>query len=105
MVPMWRLTGLVLILGTALAGRACLGAESAEVNLDYVAQRALERAKKPFHSPRADLPKVLRQDNLDYDKYREIRFRRDQRAVVGGRPALPRGIFPSRLLYIRNRCM
>ena len=33
---------------------------------------------KPFHSPRADLPKVLRQDNLDYDKYRQIRFRRDQ---------------------------
>ena len=32
----------------------------------------------PFHSPRADLPKVLRQDNLDYDKYREIRFRRDR---------------------------
>ena len=33
--------------------------------------------EQPFHSPRADLPKVLRQDNLDYDKYREIRFRRD----------------------------
>jgi glucans biosynthesis protein len=55
-----------------------IGAESAEVDLDYVAQRALERAQKPFHSPRADLPKVLRQDYLDYDKYREIRFRRDK---------------------------
>ena len=31
-----------------------------------------------FHSPRADLPKVLRQDNLDYDKYREIEFRHDR---------------------------
>jgi glucans biosynthesis protein len=62
----------------ALAGRIVRGAESAEVNLDYVAQRALERAQKPFHSPRADLPKVLRQDNLDYNKYREIRFRRDR---------------------------
>ncbi len=59
----------------AAAGR---GAESVEVNLDYVAQRALERAKSPFRSPRADLPKVLRQDNLNYDKYREIRFRRDK---------------------------
>jgi len=52
--------------------------ESGEVNLDYVVQRAEERARHPFHSPRADLPKVLRQDNLDYDKYRQIRFRRDQ---------------------------
>jgi glucans biosynthesis protein len=62
----------------ALSASVGLGAESAEVNLDYVAQRALERAQKPFHSPRADLPKVLRQDSLDYDKYREIRFRRDK---------------------------
>jgi glucans biosynthesis protein len=61
-----------------LAVPAGRGAESAEVNLDYVAQRALERAKAPFHSPRADLPAVLRQDYLDYDKYREIRFRRDR---------------------------
>jgi glucans biosynthesis protein len=61
-----------------LAGTTLIGAESAEVNLDYVAQRALERARQPFHSPRADLPKVLRQDSLDYDKYREIRFRRDR---------------------------
>jgi glucans biosynthesis protein len=60
-----------------LDGRIARSAESAEVNLDYVAQRALKRAQQPFHSPRADLPKVLRQDNLDYNKYREIRFRRD----------------------------
>jgi glucans biosynthesis protein len=74
---MLRLTCLLLIFELALAVQIACGAESAEVNMDYVAQRALERAQKPFHSPRADLPKVLRQDNLDYDKYREIRFRRD----------------------------
>jgi len=62
----------------ALTGKISFGAESAVVDLDYVAKRALERAQKPFHSPRADLPKVLRQDNLDYDKYREIRFRREK---------------------------
>ncbi len=62
----------------ALTGKISFGAESAVVDLDYVAKRALERAEKPFHSPRADLPKVLRQDNLNYDKYREIRFRRDK---------------------------
>ena len=72
---MWRLICLFLVL---VAGRVCLGAESAEVNLDYVAQRALERARHPFHSPRADLPRVLRQDNLDYDKYREIEFRHER---------------------------
>src|ERR1700691_3498754 len=75
---MWRLTCLFLIIEIALTVRIAVGAESAEVNLDYVADLALKRAQKPFHSPRADLPKVLRQDNLDYDKYREIRFRRDK---------------------------
>ena len=68
----------MLALALALTGKISFGAESAIVDLDYVAKRAFERAQKPFHSPRADLPKVLRQDNLDYDKYREIRFRRDK---------------------------
>lgn len=75
---MSRLTGLLILIGSLLTATIGIAAESAEVNLDYVAQRALERAKKPFHSPRADLPKVLRQDNLDYDKYRQIRFRRNR---------------------------
>jgi len=75
---MWRSCYLALAVMIVLAGKSLCGAESAEVNLDYVAQRALERARQPFHSPRADLPKVLRQDSLDYDKYREIRFRRDR---------------------------
>jgi glucans biosynthesis protein len=75
---MWRPCCLLLIFGALWPLTPASGAESAEVNLDYVARRALERAKEPFHSPRADLPKVLQQDNLDYDKYREIRFRRDR---------------------------
>ena len=75
---MWRRSSLVLTIGLVLAGKMLIGAESAEVNLDYVAQRALERARQPFHSPRADLPKVLRQENLDYDKYREIEFRHER---------------------------
>ena len=75
---MWQRSCLILTIGTALAGQALAGPESAEVNLDYVAKRALERAQHPFHSPRADLPKVLRQDNLDYDKYREIEFRHEK---------------------------
>jgi glucans biosynthesis protein len=69
---------LLLLIASFLPACSALGSKSAEVNLDYVAKRALERAKEPFRSPRADLPKVLQQDNLDYDKYREIRFRRDR---------------------------
>jgi glucans biosynthesis protein len=52
--------------------------ESVEVTLDYVALRAQVKAHKPFHSPRLDLPEILKADKLDYDKYREIRFRRSQ---------------------------
>ena len=83
---MWRLFafGLLALIGSLPTASAGRGAESAEVNLDYVAQRALERARSPFHSPRADLPPVLRQDNLDYDKYREIRFRRDRALWAAG---------------------
>ncbi|HSY18866.1 MAG TPA: glucan biosynthesis protein G [Candidatus Acidoferrales bacterium] len=75
---MWRAFGLLLIIGSVLRTSVGFGAETAEVNLDYVAQRALERAKAPFHSPHVDLPFVLRPENLDYDKYRQIEFRHDR---------------------------
>ena len=75
---MWQTFGRWAAIGSLLVVSVCAASESAEVNLDYVAKRALERARQPFRSPRADLPKVLLQDNLDYDKYRDIRFRRDR---------------------------
>ena len=75
---MWRQGCLLLTIGVALTATVCAGAESAVVDLDYVAQRALERAQKPFHDPGIDLPRVLQQDNLDYDKYREIEFRHEK---------------------------
>ena len=46
--------------------------------MEYVTQRAEERARKPFHSPKAELPDFLRANQLNYDKYREIQFRHDQ---------------------------
>jgi glucans biosynthesis protein len=58
----------------ALPVRAAL--EPARVTLDYVLEKARERAAKPFRSPRGDLPAVLQADQLDYDKYRLIQFRR-----------------------------
>ena len=80
----WSL--LLLLAGVAVA-RTPAGAESAQVTLDYVAHKAEERASKPFRSPKADLPAVLRQDNLDYDKYREIHFRHDN--ALWAREGLP----------------
>ena len=73
-----RILWILIIAIVTGPGRTFAGAESAEVTLDYVARKAEERARKPFHSPRADLPDILRADKLDYDKYREIRFRHDQ---------------------------
>ena len=75
---MFRPCGLLAIIGGLLTASGGLAAESAEVNLDYVAQRALDRARAPFHSPHVNLPPVLRPDNLDYDKYRQIEFRHDR---------------------------
>jgi glucan biosynthesis protein len=69
---------LILILLAALPATSLARLESAQVTLDYVAKKAEQRARKPFRSPRADLPAVLRQDNLDYDKYREIEFRHEK---------------------------
>src|SRR5664279_4020452 len=75
---MWQNVRRSFLIGILSLAWLCAASESSQVNLDYVAQRALERARQPFHSPRADLPKVLRQENLDYDKYREIEFRHDR---------------------------
>jgi periplasmic glucans biosynthesis protein len=69
---------LAILMNAAWSLPAFASVESAEINLDYVAKKAEERARKPFRSPRADLPDILRADKLDYDKFREIRFRHDQ---------------------------
>src|SRR5690349_1367298 len=68
----------ILLLGLLPCLAPAAGRESVQVTLEYVAKKAEEKARKPFRSPRADLPAVLRQENLDYDKYREIEFRHDQ---------------------------
>src|SRR5580698_6487734 len=66
-------------LGTlSLVFSAPAGIRPGNVTLDYVAQLALDRAKHPFRSPRADLPAFLKADQLNYDAYREIRFRREK---------------------------
>ncbi len=77
MKRVWSWLTIILAAGM-VPGRVFAKLESAEVTLDYVAKKAELRARKPFRSPRADLPEVLRADKLDYDKYREIEFRHDK---------------------------
>jgi periplasmic glucans biosynthesis protein len=50
--------------------------EAVHVTLDYIAKKAEARARKPFRSPRADLPAFL--SRLTYDQYRQIAFRDDR---------------------------
>jgi glucans biosynthesis protein len=64
------------ILSLALPARGQV--ERADVDFAYVTKLAQQRASAPFHSPRAELPDVLRQEKLDYDNYRKIRFRPDR---------------------------
>jgi glucans biosynthesis protein len=54
--------------------------EAVHVTLEYVAKKAEARARKPFHSPRAELPPFL--TKLTYDDYRQIAFR-DDKALWG----------------------
>src|ERR1035437_10065516 len=75
---MWQTFRRWILIGSLSVASIGAASESAEVNLDYVAQRALDRAHTPFHSPHADLPAVLRPENLDYDKFRQIEFRHDR---------------------------
>jgi periplasmic glucans biosynthesis protein len=67
---------LVLVLGTECPAFAIPRLEAVHVTIDYVAKKAEERARKPFHSPRADLPDFL--SKLTYDDYRQIQFREDK---------------------------
>src|SRR5260370_7850467 len=74
----WWACSMSCVAVAAFACEALAKQESADVSLDYVAKKAEQRARKPFHSPRADLPDILRAAKLGYDKYREIEFRHDK---------------------------
>ena len=49
------------------------GAAAAAFSFDDVDRRAVELSKKPFEPAKRELPTALK--DLDYDKYRDIRFR------------------------------
>jgi glucans biosynthesis protein len=73
---MKRFLFLTLVLWAAPAAFAVPRLEAEHVTLDYVSKIAELRARKPFRSPRADLPEFL--SKLTYDQYRQIRFRDDK---------------------------
>jgi periplasmic glucans biosynthesis protein len=73
-----RRLGLTALACLSVSASDLSAAEKLSVSLDYVFGVAQEVAKKPFRSPRADLPTELKASSLDYDKWREIRFIRDQ---------------------------
>lgn len=66
------------MLGLCAVFSAHAAVEKVDVTLEYVARLAEERAQKPFKSPRGSLPQDLSVENLNYDRYREIRFNGDQ---------------------------
>lgn len=67
----------------ALPGGVLPRIEATQVTLDFVAKQAEQRARKPFHSPKADLPDFL--GSLTYDSYREIEFRHDKALWADGK--------------------
>jgi glucans biosynthesis protein len=74
MIPGSKFILSVFVLWPLVAGAQV---EKVEVTLDYIAKLAEGRAREPFRSPRVDMPEALRQDKLNYDQYRKIRFRND----------------------------
>ena len=88
---------MLFLIAAALPVGRVAAYEYAEVSLDYVAAKAQQRAQKPFHSPDATLPDFLREDKLDYDKYREIEFRHEDALWANRAAAVSRGVFSSGL--------
>jgi glucans biosynthesis protein len=81
----------------ALPGGVLPRIEATQVTLDFVAKQAEQRARKPFHSPRADLPEFLR--NLTYDSYREIEFHHDKALWADGKSPFRVEFFHPGYLY------
>ncbi len=80
-----------------LPGGILPGIEAVQVTFDTVASKAEQRARKPFRSPKADLPEFLR--NLSYDSYREIEFRHDRALWADGKSPFRVEFFHPGYLY------
>ena len=73
-----------LTLAFTLMALASIGARAAAFGFDDVARRAADLASRPFSAPQASTPKVL--NDLNYDQYRDIRFRPDKAIWKGSSP-------------------
>lgn len=56
---------------------------SAEIDFDYVTQRAQERAAHPYAAPHRNLPVYLRPEKLSAAEYRQIHFRHNRALWAG----------------------
>ncbi|MBB3141289.1 glucan biosynthesis protein [Halomonas organivorans] len=67
---------LAFSLGATLAMEASAAPENEEALFDTVTDQAKRLAESPYHAPADELPAAL--TDLDYDAYRQIRFRPEQ---------------------------
>ena len=74
-------SGASLALGREASGQAQNGPPAPRFDLEDVARRARELAAAPYEGAPPPLPDVL--DKLDFDAWRDIRFRADK-AFLGG---------------------
>ncbi|TFH85666.1 glucans biosynthesis protein [Billgrantia azerbaijanica] len=91
---MTSLRRLVVMLGFSLP--LCASAMAAEPLFDRVTERARELAEAPYQAPGADLPAELAE--LDFDRYREIRFRPEE-AIWKGEGLFEVQLFHPGFLY------
>ncbi len=73
-----RLRSLTFLLSVFPALTSPAQVEDITVDYAYVVAQAKEVAASPFQSPAGELPEVLQEKNLNYDRYREIRFLREK---------------------------
>ena len=72
------------MLACTLLALATVGVHAAPFGFDDVARRASELASRPYSVPQAVTPKAL--NDLNYDQYRDIRFRPDKALWKGSSP-------------------
>ena len=85
--------------GAALLVPSVVRAETNRFDFDHgiVIERARQLAAHPYQPPRAELPKAL--DDLSFDAYRAIRFRRDKAFFGKGRSDFRMELFHLGFLY------
>ena len=85
--------------GAALLAPAAARGQTSPLDFDHgiVIERARQLAAHPYQPPRSELPKAL--DELSFDAYRALRFRRDKAFFAKGRSDFRMELFHLGFLY------